>query len=227
MLRFIFASLFTAAVPLLLVGCGLIQKISVPKLPKLGLPNMNTIAKIIPGLPERDTEGSEDPEVPFTTQQTLGYGHTLRLEVYEGARDPERIYRGIVMVNSEGLLSLGQTGTARVGGQKLPQAVNSIASVFRMAGRNTRPITLQLVSVENTPVIAIEGDVRDTVFIPAYQELTVRQAVERAGGRKPGSTKRGIYISRGGQRRFFASLESADYQWRPLAGDIITLSPDI
>lgn len=224
--RFLSASLLTA-VPLLLAGCGLIQKIPVPKLPKLGLPSMNTIARIIPGLPERDTEGGEDPEVPFTTLQSLGYGHTLRLEVYEGARDPERIYRGIVMVNSEGLLPLGETGTARVGGQKLPQAVNSIASVFRVAGRNTRPITVQLVSVENTPVIAIDGDVRDAVFIPAYQELTVRQAVESAGGRKPGSTKRGIYISRGGQRRFFASLESADYQWSPQAGDIITLSPDI
>jgi protein involved in polysaccharide export with SLBB domain len=222
-----FVLLLTASAPLLLAGCGLIQKIPVPKLPKLGLPSMNTIAKIIPGLPERDTEGSEDPEVPFSTQQSLGFGHTLRLEVYEGARDPERIYRGIVMVNSEGLLPLGQTGTARVGGQKLSQAANSIASVFRVAGRNTRPITVQIVSVENTPVIAIDGDVRDPVFIPAFQELTVRQAVESAGGRKPGSTNRGIYISRAGQRRFFASLESADHLWSPQAGDIITLSPDI
>lgn len=224
MSRFLPVPLLSAAAPLLLAGCGLIQKIPVPS---LGLPDRNTVAKIIPGMAERDRMNSEDPEVPFTTQQTLGHGHTLRLEVYEGARDPERIYRDIVMVNSEGLLPLGEAGTARVGGLKLPQVVNAIASVFRVAGRNTRPITVQLISVENTPVIAIDGDVREPAFVPAYRELSVRQAVESAGGRKPGSAHRGVYISREGRRRFFTSLHAADYQWSPQAGDIITLSPDI
>ena len=128
---------------------------------------------------------------------------------------------------TEGLLPLGESGTAKVGGLHLPQAADAIATVFRLAGRNTRPITVQIISVENTPVISINGDVREAEFIPAFEHMTVQQAVTVTGGRKPGSTMRGIYISRQGQRHFFTSLEAANDNWQPQAGDIITLSPDI
>lgn len=203
------------------------KKIPMPKLPKLGLPSMNTIARIVPGMAEKDKVDAEDPDVAFNARGTLGYGHTIRLEVFEGSRSPDRIYRDIVMVNSEGLLPLGSAGSARVGGLSLPKAAEAIAAAFRIAGRNTRPITVQVISVENTPVISINGDVVEPEFIPAYDRVTVRQAVETAGGRRAGSTSRGVYIAREGQRRFFTSLESADRQWKPQAGDIITLSPDI
>ena len=196
-----------------------------PKMPSL--PSMNTLAKIVPGMSEKDKVDGDDPDVPFTSRGTLGFGHTIRLDVYEGTRSPDRIYSGIVMVNNEGLAPIGKVGTARVGGLHLPKAAEAIATVFRLAGRNTREITVQITSVENTPVISINGDVREAEFIPVFEDISVQRAITVAGGRKLGSTARGIYISRHGQRHFFTSLEAADKNWRPQAGDIITLSPDI
>jgi len=219
--------LLTPIFCLLLSACGLIQKIPAPKLPKIGLPSRNTVAKIIPGMPERDKVNSDDPDVPFNARGTLGYGHTLRIEVFEGVRGSSRIFNDIVMVDEKGLLPLGAVGTARVGGQKLPTAANSIAAVFRVAGRNTRPISVHIISVENVPVLSINGDVLEDEFIPAFDKMTVQQAVNVSGGRKLGSTRRGIYITRQGQRRFFVSMETANHEWRPQAGDIITLSTDI
>ncbi|MDZ4404008.1 hypothetical protein [Prosthecobacter sp.] len=227
MTRALLAPLVFAATLCALCSCGLIQKIPVPKLPKISFPSRNTVAKLVPGMAETDKMDAEDPDVPFNSRGTLGFGHTIRLEVYEGARSPDRIYRGIAMVNAEGLLPLADVGTARVGGQRLPQAADSIAAVFRVAGRNTRPITVQIISVENTPVVSINGDVREAEFIPVFKDMSVQQAVTVTGGRKPGSTSRGVYISRQGLRQFFTSLEAANDKWTPQAGDIITLSPDI
>lgn len=219
----------SAAACLLLCSCSMLKSLvpPMPKLPNLSLPSMNTVAKYIPGMPERDKVNSDDPTVPFNSRGTLNFGHTIRLEVYEGARSPERIYRGIEMINSEGLLPLGKAGSARVGGLRLPQAAEAIAMVFRLAGRNTRQITVQIISVENTPVIFLNGDIQEPEFIPAFEKMSVKQAVTVTGGRKAGSTSRGVYISRQGQHHFFTSIESADRNWKPQAGDIITLSPDI
>ena len=224
--------LLLAATGSVLCSCGMIKSIMppLPKLPKISLPSLpsrNTVAKWVPGMSEHDKVNADDPDVPFNSRGTLGFGHTLRLEVYEGTRSPERIYRGIVMINTEGLLPLGEVGTARVGGLRLPQAAEAIATVFRLAGRNTREITVQIISVENTPVVSLNGDVHEAEFIPVFKDMTVKQAVTVTGGRKPGSTSRGIYISRQGQRHFFTSLESASHNWEPQAGDIIHLSPDI
>lgn len=232
----VLSALLFAAASFLLCSCGMIKSIipdSMPKLPKIGLPSLpslpsrNTVAKFVPGMAERDKVDAEDPDVPFNSRGTLGFGHTVRLEVYEGTRSPERIYRGIVMINTEGLLPLGKVGTARVGGLHLPQAAEAIATVFRLAGRNTREITVQIISVENTPVISLNGDVMEAEFIPFFKDMSVKQAVTVTGGRKIGSTSRGVYISRQGQRHFFTSLDAADKNWEPQAGDIITLSPDI
>jgi hypothetical protein len=227
------SALYLASTCLVLCSCSMLTdlmpdfKVPMPKLPKLGLPSMRTVAKLIPGLPDYDKVDDNDPDVPFNTRHTLGFGHTLRLEIYEGTRSPDRIYSGITMVNTEGLLPLGKVGTARVGGLHLPQAADAIAMVFRLAGRNTREIMVQIISVENTPVVYLNGDVREREFIPAFKDMTVKQAVTVTGGRKAGSTYRGVYISRQGQRHFFPSLEAADKRWEPQAGDIITLSTDI
>ncbi len=218
---------------MLLNACSMIQmvdpdfKIPLPHLPKIGLPDRNTLARVVPGMKEKDRVDAADPEVPFNARGTLTTGHTLRVEVYEGTRSPDCIYRDISMVGSDGLLPLGEAGSARVAGLKLPQAAEAISTTFRLAGRNTRPITVHIISVENTSVILINGDVREPEFIPVYDGLGVGQAVNAAGGRKAGSTARGVYIAREGQRHFFTSLENAHARWTPQAGDIITLSPDI
>jgi protein involved in polysaccharide export with SLBB domain len=230
----VFPALFFTAISLVLSSCGIFKHMpkmpKLPKLPKIGMPSLpsrNTVAKLVPGMAERDKVSADDPDVPFNSRGTLGFGHTVRLEVYEGTRSPERIYRGIEMITTQGMLPLGKVGSARVGGLKLPQAAATISTVFRMAGRNTREITVQIISVENTQVISLNGDVQEAEFIPFFHRMSVEQAINVAGGRKLGSTTRGVYISREGQRHFFTSLESANKNWKLQAGDIITLSPDI
>lgn len=215
-------TLISSLAVVMLCSCGMIRKIPVPP-----LPSMNTIAAIIPGMDEKDKASGDDPDMPFNSRSTLGYGHTLRLEVYEGARDASRIYRGIVMVDREGLLKLDSAGSARVAGLHLPQAAEAIATTFRLAGRNTRPVTVHIVSVENTPVLSINGDLKEAAFIPAFEKMGVQHAVSLVGGRKPGSSARGVYIARDGKRSFFSSIQSAETKWQLRAGDIVTLSPDI
>lgn len=213
----------------LLAACSTVKSvvshIPVPSMPKL--PSMRQVAKLIPGMPDSDQVDENDPEVPFNSRQPLRPGHTLRLEVYEGSRSPSRVFRGIAMVDEEGVVALGQTGSARVGGKTLPQAVEAIGAIFRVAGRTTRPVTVHVISVENTPLIGVNGDVQAAEYIPAFEDVTVRQAVTVSGGRRLKSTAHGVYVGRDGTRRFFTSIESADEQWNLRAGDIITLSPDI
>lgn len=216
---------------ILLPNCSTVKNvvshIPVPKLPKMKLPSMKSVAKLIPGMPDRDEVDVNDPLVPFNTRNPLQPGHTLRLEVYEGSRDSDRVFRGIVMVDDQGNLPLSNLGTARVGGKRLPQAVESIGSIFRVSARTSRPVTVHIMSVENVPVIGINGDVQAPEYIPAFEDITVRQALTITGGRKLKSNARGVYISREGTKRFYSSLESAERAWRLRPGDIITLSPDI
>lgn len=218
----------SASTVLSLSSCSMMRAITPDiSMPKLGLPSRNTIAAIIPGLGPEDKASAEDPQVPFNSRGTLGYGHTLRFEVYEGARGASREFDGILMIDTEGLMKIEGVGTARLGGLKLPQAAEAIATTFRLGGRHTRPITVHIVSVENTPVLSINGDVREAEFIPAFENMGVKHAVTVVGGRRQGSTARGVYITRGGDRSFFTSIDSAEARWKPRAGDIITLSPDI
>ena len=164
--------------------------------------------------------------MPFNARGTLGYGHTLRIHIFEGARSPKRIYNDVVMVDAKGLIDFGKMGQARVGGLTLPQASETIAATFRVNGQITRPITVHIMSVEDVPVVSVTGDVQKDEFIPAWDRMTIAQAVRVSGGRKAGSTAHGVYLIRNGVRRFFSSLEAADRD-EPEAGDIITLSPDI
>ncbi|MBE7496054.1 MAG: hypothetical protein HS117_14010 [Verrucomicrobiaceae bacterium] len=218
--------LLSIAVLGLLPACGTVKNVA-SHIPVPRLPKMSDVAKLIPGMPDSDRVDASDPEVPFNSRQPLSTGHTLRLEVYEGTRSPSRVYRGITMVNEEGLVDLGEVGSARVAGKQLPQAMDAIGAAFRVAGRTTRPVTVHLISVENTPLIGVQGDVQAPEYIPAFEDVTVKQAVTVSGGRRLGSTARGVYISRDGARRFFTSMEWADEQWSLRAGDIIILSPDI
>lgn len=204
---------------------NVVSYIPVPSMPKL--PKMSDVAKLIPGMPSSDRVDESDPEVYFNSRQPLAPGHTLRLEVYEGSRSPTRVYRGIAVIDAEGNLPLADIGTARVGGKHLPQAVDAIGAIFRVAGQTTRPVTVHLISVENTPLIGVKGDVQAPEYIPAFEDVTIKQAVVVSGGRRLNSTARGVYVGRSGERRFFTTIEAADDDWRLRPGDVITLSPDI
>lgn len=200
-------------------------KIPLPPLPKFS--TLKKVVEVIPGMPKSDQANAEDPKMPFNARGTLGYGHTLRIHVFEGARSPKRIYNGVVMVDTKGLLDFGGSiGQVRVGGETLPQAVKAIESTFRVNAQITKPITVHIVSVEDVPVVSITGDVIKDEFIPAWDGMTIAQAVRVTGGRKLGSTAHGVYLIRNGWSRYFTSLEAADKD-EPEPGDIITLSPDI
>ena len=108
----------------------------------------------------------------------------------------------------------------------LPEAAVSIGAVFRVAGMTSSPVAVHILSVENTPVIAVEGDLTSGPQpLPLYDSITVADAVRLAGGRKPSSSAHGLYITREGQKRYFRSITAAN-EWRLAAGDIIHLSAD-
>lgn len=214
-----------------LAACATVKRFTpdLTKIPTPSLPSFSTLKKvtsILPGMPSSDKATADDPKVPFNARGTLGYGHTLRVHVYEGSRSVKRIYNGVVMVDEKGVVNLGkEIGSARVGGATLPQAVEALAATFRIGLRISRPVTVHILSVEDVPVVSITGDVIKDEFIPAWKGMTIQQAVTVAGGRKIGSTNRGVYVIREGKRRFYPNLEAADRD-EPEPGDIIFLSPD-
>jgi hypothetical protein len=225
------------SLPLLLVAvlgisaCATIKRFTpdLSKLPKPSLPSFSSLKKIkniIPGMPDTDKEDVDDPQMPFNARGTLGYGHTLRIHVYEGARYPERIFNDVVMIDASGVIQLGKAGSAKIGGSTLPRAADAIAMAFRVGLNLGRTSTVHIISVEDTPVVSVRGDVLTDEFIPAWEDMTIEQAVRVSGGRKLGSTAHGVYLIREGERRFFSSLESAN-ELEPEPGDIIELSPDI
>ncbi len=222
-------SVLTAA--LCLSACATVKRFTpdLSKLPRPPMPSFSTLKKIkniIPGMPDTDKVAVDDPQMPFNARGTLGYGHTIRIHVYEGARSPKRIYNNVLMVDTKGVLDFGTVGSTKVGGGTLPQAVQAIAATFRIGMRMTRPVTVHILSVEDTPVVSVCGDVIKDEFIPAWEQMTIKQAVTVSGGRKLGSTSHGVYLIREGVRHYFSTLEDADNE-EPEPGDIIELSPDI
>jgi len=225
---------FAKTLPLLLTlllvlsACSTIKRLT-PDLTQIPLPKFSSlkkIANIIPGMPETDKAAEDDPKMPFNARGTLGYGHTLRVHVYEGARSQKRLYNGVVMIDTKGIADFGAAGTTKLGGAGLPQAAEAIAATFRIGLRVVRPVTVHILSVEDTPVVSINGDVMKDEFIPAWEGMTIKQAVTVSGGRKLGSTTQGVYLIREGNKRYFSSLEAANDE-EPEPGDIIFLSPDI
>jgi hypothetical protein len=229
--RFHFPLLPMFMAALALSACATIKRFTpdLSKLPKPPMPSFSSLKKIkniIPGMPDTDKVTEEDPQMPFNARGTLGYGHSLRIHVYEGARSPERLFNKVVMVDSKGIIDLGPAGTTQVGGATLPKAADAIAATFRVGMRLSRSVTVHILSVEDTPVVAVRGDVLTDEFIPAWEDMTLEQAVRVSGGRKLGSTAHGVYLIREGERRYFSSLENAN-ELEPEPGDIIELSPDI
>ncbi len=200
-----------------------VRSIPIPK----RLPRLNDVAKIVPGMKEKDTVGSNDPEVPFDPSGKLAAGHTLRLAIYEGLRSPKKLWSGLVMVDESGLIQFDDIGSARVGGHTLNEARTMIAAVFRTAGRAAAHLHVQVISVENTPLLAVEGDVQRPLVTICYKNMTVRDALMLAGGRASRGGATAVYVTRNGQRSFFATEASAQERTDLQPGDIVFFSPDL
>ena len=216
---------------LLLGACATVKKYTpdLSRLPKPPLPTLaglKKLTRVLPGMPETDSTGVEDPKLPFEASQKLAQGHSLRLHVYEGARSTKRIYNGVVMVDAEGLVHFEEAGSARVGGLDLVDATETLARTFRLGLRLTRQVTVHVLSVEDVPLVAVNGDVTRPSYLPAWEGMTLSQAVAHAGGRRAGSKNRGVYHIREGLSRYYADLETADIKMTPEPGDIVQLSTD-
>jgi len=206
----------------LVTSCSTLRGVA-SKVPLPPLPDVTAVKRLMPG--SIDKVSDQDPDISFDPRGTLTHGHTLRLHVSDGLRSARTLWKGIAMVEQDGTLSLGKKVTTRVGGRTLSQASAAIASAFRLSGRTSSPVIVQVISVENQPLVAIEGDTAaGTQYIPRYDQITFRDAVRLAGGRAPGSTARSLYLTRNGLRRYLRSIEEADQQWQLEPGDIITLS---
>ena len=209
-----------------LCSCQTIKKIT-PDLhiPKPGLPDLSKVKKMIPGLD--DGLPVDDPTVPFNATGALGYGHSISMDIYEGVRNPKRLFEGKRMVDENGVISFGKVGSAKVGGRNLMDAERMISSVFRVGGRSSFALTVHLPSVEGVNLVRVDGDVANPVYVPMWDRMHLRDLVQRAGGRRAGSTARSVYITREGQKMFFPNLEAAETWWKFRPGDIVTLSPDL
>jgi protein involved in polysaccharide export with SLBB domain len=207
-----------AALAVTLTSCKTMSKVAavIPK-PDLG--------KLIPG--GDDTPAVDDPAIPFSSTAPLGYGHTIHFRAYEGTRVAKKLFDGKVMVDEKGVVQVGKIGSAKVGGQKLPEAVKALEGVFRVAGATSLPIQIQLFSVEEVDLMSVTGDVRTAAFFPTWGGMTFRDALVHVGGRNSGSAGRAVYLTRDGVKRFYNSIEALDYETSPKAGDVLTLSADL
>ncbi len=218
--------LFAAALAALLTQCDSIKKVT-SSIPLPALPDMTRVKRMLPGS-GADKVNSQDPDVAFDPRGKLRAGHTLRLEVHESLRSAKQVWKGLVMVQLDGNGQIGKIGSVKLRDKTLPEAARAIESTFRVAGHTSMPLAVHILSVENTPLIAVEGDLAaGPQPMPLYDGLTYREALRLAGGRPASSTARGVYITREGRKRYFRSIESADNEWKPAAGDIITLSADL
>lgn len=202
-----------------LAGCGTMKKMAgaVP------VPDLSGVTKIIPGM------GGEpkDPEVPFYPQAKLGYGHTLKVAVYDGARVAKELYEGEVMVNAEGIAEFRDIGSVKVGGRSTMEARAMIESLFRSAGQAASKTHVHLISVEDMPLVTVAGDVTTPVIVPLTKKMSVSDAVTQAGGRRLGSVARSVYVTQEGVQKFYVTVGKADKDVKLAAGDIVTLSPDL
>jgi protein involved in polysaccharide export with SLBB domain len=218
---------------LLMANCSTVRRVTdaipVPDLhlPKVKMPDLSGVTKLVPGMDRDDSMGSDDPKVPFHPASPLAPGHTLRLQVFDAGRASHELWKGLVQVDASGVVSFDDLGSAKVGGRSADEARQMIAAVFRAAGRVANTVRVHLISVENFRLIAVDGDVAGSVVLPYGDKMKVSDALQLAGGRRARSSAQAVYVSQQGQRKFFRSEVLANEQVRLSPGDVITLSSDL
>lgn len=184
-----------------------IPKIPLPKLPEMHVPFVN--------------HAPEDPQLPFTLKQTLGYGHTLQFAAYAGQISPDKLFNGSVMVDETGEIDLGKYGKVRIGGLSAYEAVLAIQGAFNKK-RGESIINVQLVQIEDVPLLTVRGAVSKPGIYPYFEGATINNILPYAGGRDPKTTGHTVYVTHKGVRAYHPSGDTASI---PLeSGDIISLS---
>jgi protein involved in polysaccharide export with SLBB domain len=212
-----------------LTSCGTIKRtVSAIPTPSLSgvkklVPSMKGIKKILPDLSGDDSTGGDDPFQVYDPTRTLGYGDTLRITVYEGVREAEEVYKGLVMVDRRGAVEFEDIGTAKLGGRTPEEARSMTESVLRGAGWTSGKLHVHLISVENVKLISVGGNVAKPGVYRFQEGMRARDVIAAAGGRGSSSTSRAVYITHKGQQRFYTT-EAAASGVELEAGDIITVS---
>ena len=221
---------------LVATGCKTMKKavswVPVPKLssiplPSIPLPSFSSIKRVIPGMDRYDKIDSRDPNVPFSPDGLLTSGHTLRLKVYSGGRNAHEEFEGLVKIDDGGIADFDDYGKVRLVGMGVLQARQAVESQFLSCGFSAMAMTAQIISIENTKLVFVDGDVRQRRVLPYQKRLRVRESIMACGGRRPGSMARALYVTQEGLRRFYRSEAVADEEVDLEAGDVILLSPDL
>ncbi len=215
-MKFSASRFFTANIALLTlmlsscVSWDKIPKISLPKLPEMHVPFVN--------------HAPEDPQLPFTLKQTLGYGHTLQFTAYAGQISPNKLFNGSVMVDESGKIDLGKYGEVRIGGLSAHEAMLAIQAAFNKK-RGESIINVQLIQIEDVPLLTLRGAISKPGIYPYFEGATVANALQYAGGRDSKSTGHTVYLTHKGVRGYHANGDTASIALEP--GDIITLSDSL
>ncbi len=213
-----FRPLLSLAAPLALSfalsACGTMEK-----LPKISMPDLPKVK--VPFVGNDSTAPADDPVVPYSVKQTLAHGHTLNLAVYAGQRSPSKVFVGSVMVDEKGLVNLGKYGEAKVGGLTAIQAEKYLEAAFRRK-RGESIITVQFISIEDTPTLSIRGAVKHPAVIQYFDGASPSNVLPYVGGHGAGTSGRAVYITRNGVRAFHSDYANPDLSLE--AGDVVTFS---
>lgn len=165
-----------------------------------------------------------DPKVSFTPHQILGYGQTLKLAIWRGQSSPSKIYSGKEMIDEHGLIHFKEAGDIRVGGLSALQSMKLIeASFHRLHDYSASFITVELVEIEDVPLVTVTGAVQSPSVIQWFDGITADSALPYVGGRKSRPNVRAIYVTRKGVRRFHAGSENVILE----PGDTVEFSSDL
>lgn len=164
----------------------------------------------------------EDPVVPFAVNRPLAPGHTLKLAVYRNLLSRAREFDGSVVVDSRGLVRFKDAGEVRVGGRSPLEASRAIESAFRRLSSDST-ITVQLISIEEVPLVTVTGAVRSPAVIQWFDHLTAESALPYVRGRTGGADAHAVHVTRSGARRFHATATAVALE----PGDVVNFSRDL
>ena len=222
-------NLFVAALAAaLLPACNTMKKaVSWVPVPKIPLPSFSSIKRVIPGMDRNDHVDSSDPEVPFSPDAALAPGHTLRIKVYSGSRGASEEFEGLVAINGAGVADFDEYGRAKLGGLSVRDARKAVQTLFSSGGFTSGTLNVHVISIENTKLVFIEGDVVQPRALPWQKRMGITDCVRAAGGRPTKSQAHAVYVTQYGQRRFYRSEAVADEEAELEPGDIIFLRSDL
>lgn len=212
-------SLLSLPLALALSACGTLEK-----LPKVSMPKLPDMKVKVPFVGTDSTAPSDDPSLPFQLNQPLSAGHTLEIAAYAGQISPSKMFVGRVMVDENGLVDLGKYGTVKLGGLRLHEAVLPLESAFRRH-RGQSLINVQIIRVEDTPLLSLRGAVKQPGIIQFVEGATPASMLRYAGGRIGDPSATAVYVTRNGQRAFHVNYLNQEIPLEP--GDIVTFSDSL